>query len=112
MANSTLTALFTEVTGLEYETFQNTVESLTTTDRNTEDLVFVMRLGWNVVGRLGSARSKAFNFFRRYIGSNYIGEMAQAGGAVRFMDLIEYCEHPTPPLPRLGRVHPLCPPPR
>lgn len=85
VANSTLTALFTEVTGLEYDTFQNTVESLTTTDRNTEDLVFMMRLGWNVVGRLGSARNKATNFFRRYIGSNYIGEMAQAGGAVQYV---------------------------
>ncbi|CAB4020448.1 Hypothetical predicted protein, partial [Paramuricea clavata] len=85
VADSALTALFTEATALEYETFQNTVGNLTTTDRNTADFVFMMCLSRNVIGRLGSATNKAKNFFRRYIGSNYIREMAEAGGVAQYV---------------------------
>ena len=70
------------MTSLEYDAFKNTVESLTTADRNTADFLFMMCLSRNVVGHVGNAANKAKNFFRRYIGNNYIPEMAQAGGVV------------------------------
>jgi sulfatase maturation enzyme AslB (radical SAM superfamily) len=70
------------VATLEYGTFKNTVESLTTADRNTADFQFMMCLTRNVVGQVGNAANRAKNFFRRYIGENYIPEMAEAGGAV------------------------------
>ena len=67
---------------LEYGTFKNTVESLTTSDRNVADFVFMMSLSRSVVNHVGNAASKAKNYFRRYIGSNYIDAMADAGGVV------------------------------
>jgi hypothetical protein len=83
------------MTSLEYNTFKNTVESLTTTDRNTADFIFMMCLSRNVVSHVGSAANKAKNFFRRYIGANYIPKLADAGGVVRyFLSLKEHhdCE--------------------
>ena len=67
---------------LEYGTFKNTVESLTTSDRNVADFVFMMSLSRNVVNHVGNTASKAKNYFRRYIGNNYIDAMADAGGVV------------------------------
>ena len=84
-ADLNLTNLFNHVTTLEYSAFKNAVESLTTSDRNTADLVFMMCLSRNVVSHVGAAAHKAKNFFRRYIGANYIREMAQAGGVREYV---------------------------
>ena len=84
-ADTNLTNLFKQVTSLQYDAFKNTVESLTTSDRNTADFVFMMCLSQNVVSHVGTAAHKAKNFFRRYIGENYIPGMAQAGGVRQYV---------------------------
>ena len=86
-----LTALFTQATLLEYNTFRNAVEGLTTNDRNTTDFVFMMCVSRKVVGHVGDYANKAKNYFRRYLGETYIGAVANAGGVVCLLHSISNC---------------------
>ena len=82
-ADTKLAALFTKATSLEYDTFKNTVENLTTNDRNKADFVFMMCVSRKVVDHVGHYAGKAKNYFRRYLEETYIGAVANAGGMVR-----------------------------
>ncbi|XP_028409164.1 uncharacterized protein LOC114531744 [Dendronephthya gigantea] len=82
-----LTALFKDqASALEYNTFKNTVESLTTTERSTADFVFMMCLTRDVVKHVGDFAGKAKSFFRRFIGQSYIQKITEAGGVKEYVE--------------------------
>lgn len=75
---------------LDYETFKDAVGNLTTNDRNKADFVFVMCLCKNVSQNVGHLKYKVRNLFQRYIGNNYIEEIANVGGVVCTFLLVDF----------------------